>query len=196
MPGAASDQGARSLQAQGITLIYTEDVYTDFRNLLDFINAYSKQPGHYPVDTDQLWSVCTGMRADFPHLDGMEKSSAFKKVSNFLVYFMAEKPIKETTITLGSNGEQVVVDSNAVIGLHIAIVCLNNSTIIGKDGSSKPLKNRIYISDHSYCDMIQIISKGLTPQIHFHLICVYLEQLVYKCNPDLEYPEMTYYPKS
>ena len=97
---------------------------------------------------------------------------------------------------MACNGEPIVVDSNAVIAFDIAITCLNSSTIANKDGEDKALSNPIYISDHSYWDIIQVLSKGITPQLHFHIISVYLEQLVYKCNPELEYSEMTHYPKS
>lgn len=145
------------------------------------------------VDSNALWGACTGMREKFPHVDGLEGSSAFKKVANFVVYFVAEKPIKADRVQVKVGDEVLKLDLNAVIALEIAVFCLNNSEIAGANGSQR-VDNGLYLSDHSYFDIIWTLSSGITPQSHYHLLALYFEQLTYKCNPDLEYKVRNYCP--
>lgn len=177
-------------------MIYTQNEQQDSDNLLQYINRATKAMGINGVrtDTDALWSVCVGMRADFPHVDGLEKASWFKKAANFVAHFLAFQPIKTPVPPSMKLGALENPNLNAIIAFGVAIECLNKSTVHREDGSF-PLDNQIFLSDHSYIDIIDALSKGVTPHDHYKLLAVFFEQLTYKCNPDVEYNLRTFYPK-
>jgi hypothetical protein len=169
-------------------MIYTGSTSQDFNNLATYINGFTKaiKINNVQVDDNALESVCFHMVEEFPHGDGLEKASTFKKLANFMAYFICLAPVK-TTIPIYVRGIQHR-NINAVLALEIAIVCLENSKIIQQDGTDKKVDRPIYISDHSYGDIVDALSdKGICPEHHYKLITVLLEQIVYKTNDHCEY---------
>lgn len=178
-------------------MIYTQDAGQDYTNILRHINDATHAMGirNVQIDTRALWGVCMSMRTGFPHVDGLDKASSFKKVANFVACFLAILPIKTPVPQSMKLGALESPNLNAIIAFDIAVACLNASTIHRKDGSF-PLRHPISLSDHSYIDIIDALSKGVTPHDHYKLLAVFFEQLTYKCNPDLEYNDRQFYPKA
>ena len=73
------------------------------------------------------------------------------------------------------------------MAFEIALEALHGARLQRKDGEFI-LKNKIALSNHSYIDIIEALSK-ITPVAHFSLVSVLLEQLAYKTNSDCQYPE-------
>lgn len=179
-------------------MLYNDDPWLDNLNILAHINRTTKELGlkDVHVDTGELWAVCVGMRQQFPYVGGMSKASPFKKVANFVAYFLQLKPIKTRfALTKCAGGD----DINAVIALDVAVACLEMAEIEQSGGGVKKIDHPIYISDHSYIDIIEALSTAeIEPKSHYHILAVFFEQMVYKTNNHCEYPPATngvgYYP--
>lgn len=169
-------------------MIYTESPITDWNNIVQHIDCFTTNVGQTGVlvDSEVLRYLCTKMRENFPHTDGIDKASTFKKAASFMAHFLEMKPIKSepTTRIPGLSS----YDLNAVVALDIAIICIEKSSILQKDGAPLIISNPIYISDHSYVDMIEALSSEyIIHKTHFHLLHVLLEQITYKTNSHCEY---------
>lgn len=170
-------------------MLYTQNPTEDRNNIINHINAFVGANGcnEIQVDSQEVSAVCLRMRRDFPHVDGIEKASAFKKVANFVAHFMELRPIK-SALDIPIDGIGVDYDINAVIAFDIAIASLEGSTIKFDDDSEKVVSNKIYVSDHSYADIIYALSDGdVKHKSHFHMLAVLFEQIVYKTNRHCEY---------
>lgn len=180
-------------------MIYQDHVEADVVNILTYINDFTQQLGipNVQVSTAELLSVCLGMRRNFPHVDGLTKASTFKKVANFVAWFVSVGPIKSHFPADSIRGLDGTFNANAVIAFDIALFCLDNSQIATPTGN-KTISKQIYVSDHSYADIICALSQdNLSPETHFHLLAVFFEQLTYKSNRQCEYGQdgnNLYYP--
>lgn len=171
-------------------MIYTENPVIDRNNILRYIDDYygAKGENEIQVDSQEVLAVCLRMRADFPHVEGIGKASAFKKVANFVAHFLELRPIKSAPRDEIEGLDSY--NSNAVIALDIAIACLEGSTLTRDDGSTKKVTASIYISNHSYADIIHALSsRHITQQTHYHILAVFFEQLTYKTNSQCEYKD-------
>jgi len=161
----------------------------DIVSLLSFINDFTKALGikEVVIDDRLCEAILNGMRQDFPHVDGMEKASAFKKMANFMAYFIAEQPIRKPfpADVIGGELANIPNHQNSMVAFAVAVECLHNARIIRSDGDVV-LENRIALSRHSYVDLMQSLSH-VVPRDHYHLLTVLLEQLAYKVNPDCQY---------
>lgn len=169
-------------------MLYTFSPENDYDNILHYLNEFSKKSPvkDFQIDTRALLAVCMEIRAKFPHIDGVGKASVFKKMGYFVSHFLYKKPVK--SVIPCQIGELNNFDINAVIALEIAIYCIQNSSIEQDAGIFK-ISNPIYISNHSYADIIQALSQdNIEPKTHYHLLTLYFEQLTYKTNRDCEYP--------
>lgn len=140
------------------------------------------------IDIAKIESIVQGIKRDFPHNDGLTEASAFKKVANFISYFVAERPIREPFIHENIPEEVLKINNyeNAVIALLIGLSALHESEIHCADGNCKVLVCPMQLSKHSFIDLIDAIS-NITPQNHFKLLTVLLEQIAYKTNPGCQY---------
>ena len=77
---------------------------------------------------------------------------------------------------------------NEHFALMLAIKSLHGATL-GDGASQKVLTNPIELSQHSLVDIIDALSHA-TPQNHFKLVSVLLEQIAYKTNPTCQYPNV------
>ncbi len=161
----------------------------DLLNLLKYINGVTRGLGidGVLVDSITVRSIIAGMRQDFPYENGFAGASPFKMVANFMAYFIAEKPIVEPfpEEALGEIYE-IQNHQNAIIALCVGIECLHGAIIHQDEGDNKILENRIVLSRHSLCDIVEAIS-NITPRDHFKILSVLLEQLAYKENPECQY---------
>jgi hypothetical protein len=169
-------------------VLYNEDSLEDVVNILSYINEFTKEIGlrKVQIESQKVFEVCVHMRQEFPHIDGLEKASVFKKAANFVAWFIACEPIKTNFPPNSIRGLKGDFNPNAVIAFDIALNCLNDSGIASKTGDLK-VSNKIVVSDHSYADIIYALSQGITPESHYHLLAVFFEQLTYKTNPHCEY---------
>jgi hypothetical protein len=140
------------------------------------------------LDPALIERVVTSSKAEFPHEGGIEKASAFKQVANFVCFFVAERPILEPfpAEIIGAELAKIPNHQNAMIAFALAEAALVNSKIQRKDGEFE-IKNPLQYSQHSYIDIVDSLA-SLSPVAHFKLVSVLLEQLVYKTNPNCQYP--------
>ena len=161
----------------------------DIVSLLSFINDFTKELRikEVLIDDRLCEGILSGMRQDFPHVDGMERASAFKKMANFMAYFIAEQPIRNPfpANVIGDELANIPNHQNSMVAFAVAVECLHNARII-RSGGDVVLKKRIALSQHSYIDLIQSLSHVI-PRDHYHLLTVFLEQLAYKANSDCQY---------
>lgn len=193
-------------------MIYNQRPEQDYNNILRYIDDFTSifvdqlSIDFIQIDTSSLAVVCSGIRQRFPHIDGFENASAFKKVAYFVAHFMWRKPIRTKFSVIDGISEERA-DINAVVAFDIAITCLQGSKIVKKDGTTKAIDKPIYLSDHSYKDIIEALSVGeICPEHHYHILAVFFEQLVYKTNPECQYspdnpaedgsPQASYYATS
>lgn len=167
-------------------MIYNEDSVTDLKAVLAYINEFMTEYGVMDVTVKEgtVRAITTLMR-EVPHNDGTEAASVFKKMSNFLCYFVGEQPISSVFDDAKLNR----YDPNALVGVCFVMDCLVGSSIELTDGTMVRISNKISLSEHSFFDIVDAL-KGASPQNHFRLISVFLEQLVYKTNPDCQYPDL------
>jgi hypothetical protein len=170
-------------------MLFNNETTDDVVSILAFIDGFASDfcEEDISIDISKIESIVQGIRRDFPHKDGLDEASVFKKIANFIAYFVAERPIhhpfKNTSIP-----ERILEINNyenAIIALLIGLSALHQSEI-HQSKNVKTLTNPIELSEHSFIDLIDAIS-NITPQSHFKLLTVLLEQLAYKTNPDCQY---------
>jgi hypothetical protein len=161
---------------------------TDRNNILRHIDDFTSVIGHpeVQVDSHQILEVCLRIREKFPHVDGLEKASVFKKAANFVAHFLEVRPIKsELQVPIRKCSS---TDMNAVIAFDIAMILLEHCTIVRDDGDTITVDRPLYVSNHSYADIIEALSsEHITQKTHYHMLSVFFEQLTYKTNPQCEY---------
>ena len=172
------------------SLLYSTHSYDDVLNILSYIDAFAETlEMEFLIDTQIVESIVSGMNYDFPHKDGCENASPFKKVANFATYFIAERPIKslfpDSYSINGTSLNQIKNHQNAILAYHIAVDCLHNATI-ERDNDKTYLKNRIIVSRHTYIDIVECLAMA-TPQSHFKSTSILFEQLAYRSNPEASY---------
>lgn len=167
----------------------------DTISLLKYIDTFTSSLGmaDVSVDSDKCRNVIIGMHSDFPCIDGLSGASSFKKAANFLTYFVAERPIvtEFPSEALGEGIVKINNHQNALIGLCFVIDALHGASIhSGTDSEDiKILSEKIVLSKHSFIDVVDALASS-TPQSHFKVVTVLLEQLAYKSNPDCQYNDV------
>ncbi len=172
-------------------VLYNDTIDIDLAYLLSYINDFTKGLGEHRVSIDpqKCRLILLGMRQDFPHVDGMNHASCFKKIANFVAYFVAEKPIQNpfSEENIGSDLEKLSNHQNSIVALQVAIDGLHGAMIHRNQDQELKVENRIQISRHSYVDIIDAL-QSITPNTHYKLLTILFEQLVYKTNLDCQYP--------
>ncbi len=176
-----------------MNFLYDEgtNALTDLLNVTVFINDYGAECGEkigvVRFDASVLMNLLEGMRENFPHIDGLDKSSPFKKAAYFMCRFIADQPIKYQFDCFGkfeafSDNPRA---TNTIIAIEIAIESLFCATLT-IDGLEKKLVNRIQLSTHSLIDLVEAISNP-DHQLNWPLVSILLEQMAYKTNPTCQY---------
>lgn len=170
-------------------ILFNNDPFIDHLCALTYINELTKNFSEKRVliDDTSLFSVLTEMQMEFPHIDGLDKASAFKKAGRFLTAFIAESPIKSSfdADKIGEDLSQLSNHANIMVGLQIAIDSLDGASVC-RNGDNPITLQRIAVSKHTYIDLIEALH-SVTLQSHYKIITVLLEQLVYKTNPNAQY---------
>jgi hypothetical protein len=170
-------------------LIYTDNLITDRNNILRYVDDFVGQikMTDVQVDSVQIYSVCLRIRNEHCYIDGLKNASVFKKMANFVSIFIEESPIK-------ADFQPNIIPSltrcniNAIVAFDIALACLFNSQIVLKNGEAKIVSKPLYLSNHSYIDIIDALSQEKIKQTtHFHMLAVLFEQITYKTNNHCEY---------
>lgn len=169
--------------------MYHSDEQVDKVFLLSMIDSLTESLGANDVEIDEaaIDSIIFSYRNNFPHKDGVENASIFKKVSYFLCHFVAMRPIV-TPFSIGVIEEDMTkIDNhqNAIVAFSIARELIKNSTIKRVDGDFE-IKKPLWVSKHSYLDIIQALS-NVAASTHFQCVSVFFEQLAYKTNPECQY---------
>lgn len=172
-------------------LYFNENVNDDLKSVLAFLEGvgFNTENKRMAIDISKLRSILNGIRQDFPHKDGIDKASIFKKVATFMVYFISEKPIQSDITGIANIPEDISVfpnHINTLIAIFIAFESLHGALIHCATGDEKTLHHKIEISKHSFIDIVDALSTA-TPNTHFKMASVLLEQLAYKTNPDCQY---------
>ena len=172
------------------SLLFNDDGVLDVILILTFIDKYTINLGITDVvlDVALIERVVSTSKADFPHDGGLGKASAFKQAANFACFFVAERPILEPfpVDAIGPELAKIANHQNAMVAFALAEASLHKSKIQRKD-KEVVVSNPMKYSKHSYIDIIDALA-SITPSSHFKLVSVLLEQLVYKTNPECQYP--------
>jgi hypothetical protein len=166
-------------------------MWVDTINMVAFINEFTRESGLEDVDISvpKIQGILAGMRMDFPHFEGQDKASPFKKAANFICYFNAERPLANPfpASLAGDFLHQVSNHQNAIISFLYACEALHGASL-HKHDCNEPcvIANPIKVSRHSFEDIIDALAVA-SPQSHFKIVSVLLEQLVYKTNPECQY---------
>ena len=170
-------------------ILYNPDDFFDSASVLAFIHDFTIGIGltNVQIDTRAIEALVAGMKFDFPHVDGEEKASPFKKAANFLCFFVSEKPILDSfpQDKIGLQLSKLSNHQNAIVGFMFICKALHGATLQRKNQVIS-LKNPIKVSRHSLEDIVDALTT-ISPQTSFKLVSVFLEQLVYKTNPDCQY---------
>ncbi|MGJ7570873.1 hypothetical protein ACSFBX_10085 [Variovorax sp. RB2P76] len=175
-------------------LIYNDDDLMDAVTVLQYVDSYTAGIGvkNVIIDSGVVFSVVSGCKLDFPHIDGIEKASTFKKVANFICFFISQRPLRDPfpASVVGERLAKVDNHQNAIIAFALAMDALERSVVHKKQPSGEiepfQITSRIEVSPHSYRDIVEALATA-TPATHFKLVTVLLEQLVYKTNPNCQY---------
>lgn len=168
-------------------ILYNDDPLQDTINILEHIDKFAGAMKIQPItlDTAIVEKVVQEIRTNFPCEGGVEKASAFKQVAYFMCHFIAAKPILEPfPMDIVGTLARIQNHQNAMLALDIAENALCKSKIERTDGTIN-IDKRVGYSKHSYIDIIDAIS-GIDCG-SFGLLSVFIEQLVYKANPDCQY---------
>lgn len=178
-------------------MIYNGSYIEDVSNILAFIDGFSEKYNLNIGGTTQMGVNVIKLEAvarvindldSFPHNDGAEKASAFKKIAHFIVWFVSERPIINPfkTDKLPEDLLKIENHQNAIVALLVGLRALHESSITQDDGSKLILSNPLELSSHSFTDIVDAVSRA-TPSTGFQLVSVLLEQIAYKTNSTCQY---------
>ncbi|MHB1308781.1 MAG: hypothetical protein ACYDC1_11685 [Limisphaerales bacterium] len=178
------------------TILYDngDDAMANLRSIAIYVDSFAKNLGlkELQIGTQELTSVSAALvRPDFPHTDGLEKASPFKKAAYFFVWFVAQRPIldKLPITTVGEELNGIPNHQNVIFAYHMAVDCLHGAKIHRKDGEVVVLKSKIKVSMHFFRDFVEAFSSAV-PAHHFKIVSLLFEQMAYKVNRDASYPEV------
>lgn len=175
-------------------ILYQEgnNVQSNLVSVAVYIDSFAKNLGleELSIDPQKLTTVAAALvRPDFPHVDGLEKASPFKKAANFFVWFVAARPILSELpeALIGKDLKSIPNHQNVIFAYHMAIDCLHGAQLHRKD-KIEPLSVKIKVSQHFFIDFVEAFSAA-APVTHFQIASLLFEQLAYKYNKDASYPE-------
>jgi len=176
-------------------ILYQEgtDVAANIYSVAAYVDSFAEQLGltQLTLDPGGFTSAVAALKMpDFPHRDGLEKASPFKKAAHFFVWFVASKPIIDPlpSDVIPQDLAAVPNHQNSIFAYHMAIDCLHKAEL-HKNGQVVMLENKIKVSKHFFCDFVETFS-SVVPAHHFKAVSLLFEQLAYKANPSAPYPEV------
>jgi len=187
-------------------MIFTDEESSDVVTILTaidgFVASIESSDGllveNIDVDIYEVESLVRSMRNDFPYEGGYKDASAFKKIAVFISFFMNSRPLRG--IKFGDNHylnekheNHLTRYLNAEFVVRFMIYLLEDF-IIHRADAEQAVENPIAITTHSYIDLVQTLgtnSYDLCPQ-KISLLALFIEQLVYKTNPQCQYADFMY----
>jgi len=171
-----------------------EDVNSNLVSIAVYVDSFFKRLGikELQIDPQRLTSVAAALaRPDFPHVDGLEKASPFKKAANFFVWFVAERPIIDPIpqSIIGDKLNSIANHQNVILAYQMSVDCLHKAKIYRRNEDPIVLENKIKVSNHFFCDFVEAFSTAM-PNYHFKIVSLLFEQLAYKDNRKASYPEV------
>lgn len=178
------------------SLLYSskKDVWANVACIAVYVDRFAKRMGIETLQTDPQALTSVGaalVSPDFPHKDGIEKASPFKKAANFFVWFVAQRPIIDEIPAdlIGEDLAGISNHQNAIFAYHLAVDCLHGATLYrGEENVAFTLSNRIKVSYHFFRDFVEAYSSTV-PHQDFRKVSLLFESLAYKAN-DASYPEV------
>jgi len=181
------------------SILYQEggDVQSHLSSLAVYLDSCAKGMGieRLQVDPTKLTAVAASLlRPDFPHKDGLEKASPFKKAANVFVWFVAERPVIEPLPEeiVGKQLSSISNHQNVVMAWMMCMRCLRDATLYKENEAGEDtvviLSSPIKVSKHFFCDFVDAFSCAV-PAYHFHIVSLLFEQMAYKTNLGASYPE-------
>jgi hypothetical protein len=157
-----------------------------------YVNDFAKGLGikELNVNPQAFYEVASALlRPDFPHKEGMEKASPFKKAAHFFVWFVASRPILDELPAeiITPQLKSIPNHQNVIFAYHMAVDCLHEAEL-HKNGDKVKLANRITVSEHFFSDFVETFSAAV-PMTHYKPVTLLFEQLAYKANPSAPYDE-------
>jgi hypothetical protein len=187
-------------------MIFTEDEHSDVVTILAAIDAFIVSIENndglpvegIDVDIYEVESLVRNMRNDFPYNGGYKGASTFKKLAVFIAFFMHSRPLRgikfgDSHYLNEKHENHLTRYLNAEFVVRFMIFLLDGFTIHRAD-SELIVNSRIAITNHSYIDLVQTLganSSDICPQ-RISLLALFIEQLVYKTNPQCQYSEFMY----
>lgn len=179
----------------GFNVLYNSggDVNQNAASIAVYIDSFAKGLLGKPIqiDLDALTQVAAALQQpDFPHIDGVERASPFKKAANFFVWFVSLRPIisELPAEVIGADLNGIANHQNVMFAYDFAVSCLENATLYKSAGKTEVLSNRIKVSYHFFRDLVEAFSAP-THNNHFKIASLLFEQLAYKANPGAAYDE-------
>jgi len=182
----------------GFPILYPKDESqgSNLASIAVYLNAFSNGlglgKGALQINTEALMQVINCLSPnEFPHVDGLDKASPFKKAANFFVWFVCCKPIVNSLPAeiIGQKLHSIENHQNVILAYHIAVDALHEATLQRCDGKSITLTNRIRVSEHFFVDFVEAFCVSV-PSQNFKVASLLFEQLSYKVNPSASYPEV------
>lgn len=158
-------------------LLFNDKPKDDVVNILNFIQDLSPKycDKKISIDTFKIEAIIQGLRIDFKN---KKESNKFKQIASFMAYFVAERPIYAPFEYNSIPDEILAIPNyeNAMIALLVGLNLLNDTNDKPYDIDSLPVST--VLSEQSFINLIGALS-DITPQAHFKLLAVLLEQLAY-----------------
>jgi hypothetical protein len=180
-------------------ILYQEgtDITANLFSMAVYVNDFAKGLGITQLNINPIafQAVAAALiRPDFPHVDGLEKASPFKKAANFFVWFVGERPILDElpVALITPELKRIPNHQNVIFAYHMAIDCLHGAELHkeGKEGQKEiaVLEQKIKVSNHFFHDFVYTYCAA-TPSADFKPVSLLFEQMAYKSN-DVSYPEV------
>ena len=130
-------------------ILYHEgnDIVANLYSIAVYVNSFAKSLGLQELNVSgaAFQQVAAALiRPEFPHRDGVEKASPFKKAANFFVWFVATKPLLDElpTTIITPELKRIPNHQNSIFAYHMAVDCLHgaelhkNSSVLKLDKKS------------------------------------------------------------
>lgn len=171
-------------------MLYNEHLEKDILNICEYINSYTLSVGLAGVELDvnKVETICRRIRDDFPCKYTLEKASIFKKAAVFIACFIESSPLdKDVLMSTKLPNDVKDKNANAVIALGLAFQFISLAKVTKSNGEVFYIKNGIKLSWHSYVDILDMLSQGISLKTHFMVFSLLLEQIIYKTHKDIQY---------
>ena len=176
-------------------MFYHDDEHVIRRNILLAVEGVWERKGVKSVkinvrNIEDLAKLLHQARSGnkFPHTDGFQKASVYKKAAYFFTLFCTYKPITDI-VGLEYIREEIWKAQGDWRNVYTAYLLVKES-LRGVSYKNKyketVLLNEINASPHTIADMVEAFSEPV-PTDKFKLAALFFEQMCYKNTPEAQY---------